>query len=131
MGVEAVHVYRGCCVALACGIWDRKRCPQLKSHTWGMQVTCLIVVEDIVRAFRGGTEIAGLLVRKGSEGEGVGIKNGGGKSPLVGLAKPRVLVFVCILITELSALKGNKRVVTRLVHKTADQASPTISNTRV
>ena len=103
----------------------------MKPHTWGMQVTCLIVVEDIVRAFRGGTEIAGLLVREGREGEGVGIKNRGGKSPLVGLAKPGVLVFICILITELSALKGNKRVVSQLVHKTADQANPRTSNTRV
>lgn len=96
-----------------------------------MQVTCLIVVEDIVRAFRGGTEIAGLLVREGSEGEGVGIKNGGSKSPLVGLAEARVLVFIRILITELSAVKGSKRVVSRLVHKTADQASPRINSTRV
>ena len=96
-----------------------------------MQVTCLIVVEDIVRAFWGGTEIAGLLVREGSEGEGVGIKNGGSKSPLVGLAEARVLVFIRILITELSAVKGSKRVVSRLVHKTADQASPGINSTRV
>ena len=85
--METVHVYCGCSIALACGIWDRERCSQLKPHTWSVQVTRLIVVEDSVRASRGRTEIARVLVCEGSKGEGIGIKDGWSESPMVGLAK--------------------------------------------
>lgn len=85
--METVHVYCGCCIALGCGIRDRERCPQLESNTWGVQVTCLIVVEDSVRASRSRTEIIGVVVCEGSKGEGIGIKDGWSKSPMVRLAK--------------------------------------------
>lgn len=85
--MEAVHVHCGCCIALACGILDRERRPQLEPHTWSVQVTCLVVVEDRIRASGSRTKIAGLMICEGSEGEGVGIKDGWSKSPMIRLAE--------------------------------------------
>ena len=87
MGVETVHVDCGCRIALTCGIWDRERCPQMEINTWSVQIACLVVVEDGVRAPRCRSELVGVVVRKRSEGERIGIKYRGCKSPLVGLAK--------------------------------------------
>lgn len=85
--MESVYVYCGCCIALACRVRNRKRRPQLESHTRSVQVTCLMVVEDSVRASRSRSEFTGVVVRIGSKGEGIGIKDGWSKSPMVRLAK--------------------------------------------
>ena len=114
--MESVHVYCGRCIALTCRIRDRERRAQLETYAGGVQVTCLIVVEDSVGASRCRTEIVGRVVCKGGKGEGVGIKDGRCESPLVGLAKAGVLVFVCVLIGELSGVKGNEHVVSRLMN---------------
>lgn len=101
--METVHVYCGCCVALTSRIRDGKRRPQLKSHTWSVQVTCLVVGEGSVRASGCRAKLIGVMGCKRSKGEGIGIKYGWSKSPLVRLPKAGLLVFICVLIAELSA----------------------------
>lgn len=85
--MKTVHIYRSCCIALARGIRDRERRPQLESHAWSVQVTCLVIVVDSVGASRSRIEIAGGVVYEGSKGKGIGIKDGWSKSPMFGLAK--------------------------------------------
>ena len=104
--MEAVHVDCGLFITLTCGIRDRERRPQLESHTWSVQVTCLIVVEDIMRASGGRIKIVGMVICEGSKGERIGIKHGWSESPVVVLAKARIVLFVCVLVAELSRVKS-------------------------
>lgn len=85
--METVHVYCGCCIALSRAIRDRERSPQLEPHPWSVQVTCLIVVEDIVRDARSRSEVAGVVICKGSECKGIGIEDGRCEPPVIGLGK--------------------------------------------
>ena len=105
--METMYVYCGCCIALACGVRNGERRPQLEFHTRSVQVTCLMVVEDSVRASGSRSEITGVVVRIGSKGEGIGIKDGWSEPPMVRLAKARVVVFVRVLIAVLPEVGGN------------------------
>ena len=59
----------------------------METNAWSVQVPCLVVVEDGVCAPRCRSEIVGMVICKGSKGEGIGIKYRGRESPLIGLGK--------------------------------------------
>ena len=102
----------------------------METNAWSVQVPCLVVVEDGVCASRCRSEIVGVVICKGSKGEGIGIKYRGCESPLIGLAEARVVVFVRVLIAKLSGVIGSKQIVSRLVPTAADRTGSMVRRTK-